>query len=98
MKSKRKTLKIIVFVVLVLLTCAYILPIYVMVTNSLKTLPEIQQRTYLAFPLVPQLQNYSAALVGSRDFLIPMEKPIVNSTIITVAVTAFAAFFGSLGG
>jgi glucose/mannose transport system permease protein len=98
MRSKSTTLKIIVFVVLVLLSCAYLLPIYVMITNSLKTLPEIQQRTYLAFPRIPQFQNYASALVGSRDFLIPMGHPIINSTIITVAVTVLAAFFGGLGG
>ena len=98
MTSKSTTLKIIVFVVLVMLTCAYILPIYVMITNSLKTLPEITQRTYLAFPPQPQLQNYTDALFGSRNFLIPMQDKIVNSTIITVTVTALAAFFGGLGG
>lgn len=98
MKSKSTTLKVIVFVVLVLLTCVYLLPIYVMITNSLKTLPEITQRTYLAFPRLPQIKNYIDALFGSRDFLIPMGRPIVNSTIITVTVTALAAFFGGLGG
>jgi len=98
MTSRSKTLKIIVFIVLIGLTCAYIMPIYVMITNSLKTLPEIQQRTYLAFPRVPQIQNYASALFGSRDFLIPMRRPIINSTIIAVAVTALAAFFGGLGG
>ncbi|MDD2695887.1 MAG: carbohydrate ABC transporter permease [Anaerolineales bacterium] len=98
MKSKSNTLKIIVFVALVLLTCIYLLPIYVMITNSLKTLPEIQQRTYLAFPVVPQFQNYRTALFGSRDFLIPMQRPIINSTIITLAVTLLATFFGGLGG
>lgn len=98
MKSKSTTLKIIVFVVLLGLTCAYLLPIYVMATNSLKTLPEIQQRTYLALPISPQFQNYSAALFGSRDFLIPMLRPIINSTIIAIAVTLLAAFFGGLGG
>jgi glucose/mannose transport system permease protein len=98
MKSKSTTLKIIVIVVLVTLTCAYLLPIYVMITNSLKTLPEIQQRTYLAFPLKPQTQNYMIALFGNPEFLIPMERPIINSTIITVAVTVLAAFFGGLGG
>ncbi len=52
----------------------------------------------MAFPRVPQIQNYTAALFGSRDFLIPMQHPIINSTIITVLVTALAAFFGGLGG
>lgn len=69
-----------------------------MVTNSLKTLPEITQRTYLALPREWQFQNYTSALFGSRDFLIPMRNPIINSSIISVAVTALAAFFGGLGG
>jgi glucose/mannose transport system permease protein len=98
MRSKSTTLKIIVFLVLVTLSCAYLLPIYVMITNSLKTLPEIQQRTYLAFPRQPQLENYRIALFGSPEFLIPMSKPIINSSIITIAVTILATFFGGLGG
>jgi len=81
-----------------MLTCAYLLPIYVMITNSLKTLPEITQRTYLAFPALPQIKNYADALFGSKDFLIPMQNPIFNSTIITATVTLLAAFFGGLGG
>ena len=98
MKTKNLTLKIIVLIVLVILSCAYLLPIYVMITNSLKTLPEITQRTYLAFPAKPQFQNYTAALFGSRDFLIPMQRPIINSTIITLTVTFLTAFFGGIGG
>jgi glucose/mannose transport system permease protein len=98
MSSKSVSIKVIVVVVLVVLTCAYILPIYVMIVNSLKTLPEIQQRTYLALPQVPQFKNYVSALLGSRDFLIPIGRPILNSTLITVSVTAMACFFGGLGG
>jgi glucose/mannose transport system permease protein len=98
MKSKSTTLKFIVLIVLVMLTCIYLLPIYVMLTNSLKTLPEITQRTYLALPKVPQFKNYVIALFGSPNFLIPMGKAIINSTIITVTVTLLAAFFGGLGG
>jgi len=98
MKSKSTTLKIIALAVLAILTCVYLLPIYVMVTNSLKTLPEITQRTYMAFPQHLQTKNYADALFGSRDFLIPMARPIINSAIITVTVTLLAAFFGGLGG
>jgi glucose/mannose transport system permease protein len=98
MKTKNLTLKIIVLVVLIILTCAYILPIYVMITKSLKTLPEITQRTYLALPNQPQFKNYTDALFGSRDFLIPMQRPIINSTIITLSVTFLTSFFGGLGG
>ncbi len=98
MSSKSRTLKLIVIVVLVVLSCVYLLPIYVMIANSLKTLPEITQRTFLALPKVPQFQNYRNALLGSKDFLIPMGRPIINSTIITLSVTLMAAFFGGLGG
>ena len=98
MKTKNLTLKMVVLAVLVILSCAYLLPIYVMITNSLKTLPEITQRTYLALPAKPQFQNYAAALFGSRDFLIPMQRPIINSTIITLTVTFLTAFFGGIGG
>ncbi len=98
MRRPTATLRVVVLVVLAVLTCAYVLPIYIMVTNSLKTLPEITQRTYLALPRVPQIKNYTDALFGSREFLIPMARPILNSTVITVAVTALAAFFGGLGG
>ena len=98
MKSQSTTLKVTVLLVLIVLTFIYILPIYVMVNNSLKTLPEVTKRTYLTFPQQLQTQNYKDALFGSRNFLIPMSKPIVNSTIITTVVTALAAFFGGLGG
>jgi glucose/mannose transport system permease protein len=98
MKSKSKTLKVIVIIVLIILTIVYLLPIYVMVTNSLKTLPEITQRTYLALPKQPQFKNFSSALFGSKEFLIPMARPILNSAIITVSVTFLAVFFGGLGG
>ncbi len=98
MTSKSKTLKVLVLIVLIVLTCAYVLPIYVMITNSLKTLPEIQQRTYLALPHLFQWKNYRDALLGSPSFLIPMGKPIINSSIITAIATLLACFFGSLGG
>jgi len=98
MKSKSKTLKFVVIVVLIVLTVAYLLPIYVMVTNSLKTLPEITQRTYLALPDQPQIKNFTSALFGSKEFLIPMARPILNSAIITLSVTFLAVFFGGLGG
>src|SRR5512137_2996808 len=98
MTSKSTSLKLLVLAVLVLLSCAYLMPIYVMITNSLKTLPEIQQRTYMAFPHQALIKNYTDALFGSAAFLIPMGKPIVNSSIITVTVTLLACFFGGLGG
>jgi glucose/mannose transport system permease protein len=98
MKSKSTSLKLLVLAVLVILSWVYLMPIYVMITNSLKTLPEIQQRIYLALLHYAQIKNYTDALFGGAAFLIPMSKPIVNSSVITVTVTLLACLFGGLGG
>ena len=48
MRSKSRSMRVLVIVVLLFLSSAYILPMYVMVATSLKTLPEINAGTYLA--------------------------------------------------
>src|SRR5512142_243469 len=91
MKSKSTTLKLIVIGVVVLLSCAYLLPIYVMVTTSLKSLAEINQRTYLALGSDLQFQNY----VDAWDAIQPA---LVNSSLISFAVTFLCLLVGGLGG
>jgi glucose/mannose transport system permease protein len=98
MKSKSTSLKLLVFVVLIALSCAYLMPIYVMVTTSLKTPAEINLRDYLAITLDPQFKNFPEILFGSDRFRTPMGPALFNSTIISVAVTLLAAFFGGLSG
>ncbi|MBN2550760.1 MAG: carbohydrate ABC transporter permease [Anaerolineales bacterium] len=98
MKSKSATLKIVVFVVLAMLTCAYLMPIYVMVTTSLKTPQEIAQRDYLSITANPQFKNFAEVLVGSDRLRTPMGPALLNSTIISTAVTLLSAFFGGLSG
>ena len=52
----------------------------------------------MAFPIKsPQFQNYTAALFGSRDFLIPMKRPIINSTIITISGHLAGCFLRRFG-
>jgi glucose/mannose transport system permease protein len=91
-------MRILVFVVLLLLSCAYLMPIYVMVTTSLKSIEEINQGTYLLPSGNPQWANYGEVLFGSERFRSEMIPRLVNSTIIAVTVTALSAFFGGLGG
>jgi glucose/mannose transport system permease protein len=69
----------------------YVLPVYVMVLTSLKTLPEITQRQYLLPGGNLQFGNYATAL----RLVVPS---LVNSTIISVTVTALSVFVGGLGG
>jgi glucose/mannose transport system permease protein len=98
MKTKSTTLKVIIFVTLALLTLLYLMPIYVMVTTSLKTPQQINTRNYLSLPTTPQFKNYPEVLFGSDRLRTPMGPALVNSTIIAVSVTVLSAFFGGLSG
>ena len=53
MKSKSTTTKVLVITVLVALSFAYLLPIYVTVINSLKSIDEINNTNYLTPVLIP---------------------------------------------
>ncbi len=91
MKSKSATLKVLVLGTMLVLSCAYLLPLYVMVTTSLKPLEEINQRTYLALSSNLQFSNYLEAW----QLISPS---LVNSTIIAFAVTMLSMFIGGLSG
>lgn len=98
MKSRSTTLKIIVLIVLVLLSCAYLLPIYIMVITSLKSIEEVTVGNYLVPTLKPQFSNYVEVLFGSPRFRTQMMPRLLNSVIISFSVTALSAFFGGLSG
>lgn len=91
MKTQNRTIKLIVIIVLALLTVAYLLPVYVMLTTSLKPLAEINQRTYLALSTNLEFENYITAFKL-------IKRSLLNSTIIALSVTALSAFIGGLGG
>lgn len=91
MKSKSVSIRILVLGVLILLSCGYLLPIYVMLTTSLKPLEEINQRMYLALSANLQFENYAKAF----QLIYPS---LLNSSFISFAVTLLSAFFGGLGG
>lgn len=91
MTSKSRTLTILVIFTLVVLTIAYVLPVYVVLTTSLKTPAEISQRHYLLLSNNLQFKNYAQAF----KLVLPA---LLNSTIIAFSVTALCALFGGLGG
>ena len=47
MKTNSRTITVLVSITLVALTIVYVLPVYVVITTSLKTPAEISQRHYL---------------------------------------------------
>ena len=98
MKSNRRSARILVVVILLLLSCAYLLPIYVMVITSLKSISEINQGSYLLPSGNPQWSNFAEVLFGSDRFRSQMLPRLGNSIIISFTVTALSAFFGSLSG
>lgn len=91
MKSRSRPLAILVIITLIVLTLAYVLPIYVVVVTSLKTPAEISQRQYLLPSVNLQFANY----VEAFKLIVPS---LLNSSIIAFSVTALSALFGGLGG
>ncbi len=98
MKSKSTSLKVIVILVLIGLSFAYLLPIYVTIVNSLKSIVEINNTNYLTPTLNPQFKNYVDVLLGSDLLPTDMLTRLKNSIIITFSVTFLSCFFGGLGG
>lgn len=98
MKSKSRSLKIIVIFTLVALSFFYLLPVYVMVITSLKSIEEVTVGNYLLPTGSPQWGNYAEVLFGSSRFRSQMFPRLLNSAIISFSVTLLSAFFGGLGG
>lgn len=98
MRSKNRTLQVIVFITLILLSLAYLLPIYVMITTSLKSIDEINSGSYLSISGNPQFGNYREVLFGSAQFRSHMLPRLINSCIISFSVTILSALIGGLGG
>ncbi len=75
--------------ILVLLALVWLLPMYTMLINSLKTQHEIGRSQYMLPPQEGlEFQNYAQAFGVLRQGLL-------NSVIISVPATAFAVFLGS---
>jgi glucose/mannose transport system permease protein len=98
MKTNSTSLRLLAILILVSLSFVYLLPIYVMVTTSLKSIEEINKTNYLLPSLNPQFGNYVEVLMGSNRFRSEMLPRLWNSTVISFSVTLLSAFFGGLGG
>lgn len=98
MKSKSLSLKLIVIATLIILSMAYLLPIYVTIATSLKSIVEVNSTNYLVPTLQPKFENYAEVLFGSQRFRSEMLPRLMNSMIISFSVTFLACLFGGLGG
>jgi glucose/mannose transport system permease protein len=98
MRSQSQRAKLLVFVILLVLSVVYLLPIYVMGVTSLKSVEEINRGQYLLPTANPQWSNFVEVLFGSNRFRSEMLSRLLNSIVIAFSVTLLCAFFGGLGG
>ena len=79
------------FISLAVLALIWLLPLYTMLANSLKTPREIAQSQYMLPPGGLELQNY----VQAFDIL---KQGLLNSLLVAVPATVLAVFLGSWAG
>jgi glucose/mannose transport system permease protein len=81
--------KVFPLVVVIVLAILWLLPVYAMVTTSLKNQAEVAEQRYLAPPAAPQFPNYAVAFSALKNGLL-------NSLVITIPSTFLCVFLGSL--
>lgn len=88
------------FVVLGLFCLYYLMPLWVVVVTSLKSLDEIRTGSLLSLPAAPSfaawVKAWSSACVGVRCN--GLEPYMLNSVAMVVPSVAISTFFGALGG
>jgi glucose/mannose transport system permease protein len=98
MKSQSRSAQALVVLILVVLSIAYLVPIYVMVITALKSVEEINRGQYLLPTTTPQWSNFVEVILGSNRFRSEMFSRLLNSVVISVSVTLLCALFGGMGG
>src|SRR5262245_61943031 len=98
MRSNRLSVRILVIGILVVLSVVYLLPVYVLVITSLKSIQEVSQGNYLLPTTDPQWSNFGEVLFGSQNFRSEMILRLFNSILISFTVTGLSALVGGLGG
>jgi len=100
MNSQIKLSRILIYVVLILFAFYYLLPLYVMLVNSLKPLDEIRGGGMLYLPSVWTLDPWRSAWSSAQIGVDPSGlKPYFwNSIAMVVTAVLLSTIFGSLNG
>ncbi|EJM99634.1 carbohydrate ABC transporter permease [Phyllobacterium sp. YR531] len=95
-----KLTRALIYTALLLFAFYYLLPLYVMVVNSLKTLDEIRQGGMLSPPrewtIEPWLSAWSTAQIGVQPT--GLRPYFINSIIMVVPAVAISTILGALNG
>lgn len=89
-----------IYAVLILFAVYYMLPLYVMLVNSLKPLAEIRQGDMLSLPgdwtIEPWLSAWSTAQIGVQPT--GLRPYFINSILMVVPAVAISTLLGALNG
>jgi glucose/mannose transport system permease protein len=90
----------VIWLILLLFCLYYLLPLYVMLVNSVKPLAEIQQGAMLALPqvftLAPWASAWSTAQIGVEAT--GLSPYFINSIVMVVPAVAISTILGALNG
>ena len=89
-----------IYALLILFAVYYLLPLYVMLVNSLKPLDEIQQGNMLALPLELTLEPWGSAWSTAQIGVQPtgLKPYFFNSILMVVPAVAISTLLGALNG
>jgi glucose/mannose transport system permease protein len=89
-----------IYALLILLAAYYLLPLYVMLVNSLKPLDEIREGNMLELPqnftIAPWLSAWSTAQIGVQPT--GLKPYFINSILMVVPAVFLSTLFGALNG
>jgi glucose/mannose transport system permease protein len=92
--------RVLLYLILILAAFAFILPVYVMVVNSIKPLDEIRNGNLMALPVAwtfePWLQAWSQAQIGVQAT--GLKPYFINSFLLVIPAVVLSTLIGALNG
>ncbi|WP_395688735.1 carbohydrate ABC transporter permease [Aestuariivirga sp.] len=90
----------VIYAVLILFSIYYLLPLYVMLVNSVKPLTEIQQGRMLSLPLLFTLEPWGSAWSTAQIGVQPtgLKPYFANSLMMVIPAVAISTLLGALNG
>ena len=89
-----------IYAVLILFAVYYLLPLYVMLVNSVKPLEEIRQGNMMSLPMIFTLDPWRSAWSTAQIGVQPtgLKPYFINSVLMVVPAVAISTLFGALNG
>lgn len=89
-----------IYTVLIVFAVYYLLPLYVMLVNSVKPLEEIRQGNMMSLPTIFTLEPWRSAWSTAQIGVQPtgLKPYFINSVLMVVPAVAISTLFGALNG